>query len=133
MISLRDSVITCLLVAACLVPRVSAWAKSSLAVFYPSALNARERQEALKSGLAGYDVEVFAKFRDFDEELKTKDVTVVIAPAYFQQSHPDFVPILGFNGRSGRKFKYELLSLSEKLEKANLNEAKNRPSGRGGS
>jgi len=99
-------------------------AKPQVSIYYPSVLSARERQDVLKTGLAGYDVTVFAKFRDFSEDLKSKETPIVVAPASFQKAHPEYTPVLGFSGHEGRKFKYALLALSEKWNKGNLEEGK---------
>jgi hypothetical protein len=99
-----------------------AWAKEATSVYYPSIQSAQERQELLRGGLAksNFDVTVFAKFKDFADEVKSKGSNIVLAPAFFQKYHPDYTPVLGFSDRGGRRFKYVLLSLSNKWNKGNL-------------
>ncbi len=91
-------------------------ASESLLVYYPTTLPVKSRQDVLKTESGGADVTVFAKFRDFADQVKAVSPAMVIAPSNFGTSNPDYKPVLRFFESNSGKFKYLVLALSQALK-----------------
>lgn len=98
-----------------------AHAKEPLPIYYASVLPAKERQEAVRDSIGGsFEVSVFAKFKDFNDEIESKAPNVLIAPSFFGKFHPEYEPVLRFKASAGNSFKYQILSLSAQWNQKNL-------------
>jgi len=101
-------------------------AKGTVAVYYSSTLSAKERQNTIKNEVSkdGFDVVVFGKFKDFDEEIKSKKPDVILAPSTFQKYNSEYSPVMRFTKGGNKQFKYLLLSLDKSWNPKNLSNGK---------
>ena len=91
-------------------------AGESLLAYWTTAQSVQERESALKSEFdkVGLDLTVFAKFKEFNDEIKSKSPSFVIAPAEFEFVNNEYVPIVGFDGPAGKpNFKYQFYTLAD--------------------
>jgi hypothetical protein len=90
-------------------------AGESILAYWITALSVQEREAAIKADFekGGVDLTVFAKFKEFNEEIKSKGPPFLIAPAEFEFINSDYVPVVAFEGSAGKNFKYKFYTLAE--------------------
>lgn len=91
------------------------WSSASFPIYYSSVIPVKMRQDAIQSETKKVNLEptVFAKFRDFIDQIKQTQPNAVIAPASFGDYYPDYKAGLCFVYPDGQKFKYQLLSIDD--------------------
>jgi hypothetical protein len=98
-----------------LAPFSEVWGTESLPIYYSSVISAKSRQDSVQSELKKIDLQptIFAKFRDFIDQVKKSQPKVVIAPGSFAQYYPEYKAVLCFSYPGGKSFKYQILSLGD--------------------
>lgn len=91
------------------------WCAESFPIYYSSVISAKIRQDAIQSEMKKISLEptVFAKFRDFIDQVKQSQPNIVVAPSSFAQYYPEYKPGLCFGYSAGKSFKYQILSLGD--------------------
>lgn len=111
MVSLR--VLTILFVAIfCTAGGVSA---EPLLVYYSSILTVKERETAARPDFEKNQIELvlFAKYREFSEEVRKRNPQILIAPSEFGSVNSQYVPLFQLRKFGKAKFKFQLFSLTK--------------------
>jgi hypothetical protein len=114
----RNLLFKYLLKALALMMGVSAsmsWGADALPIYYSSVISAKVRQDAIQNEFKKKNLQptVFAKFRDFIDQVKQASPKILVAPSYFDKYYPGYRPVLHFNYAGGKSFRYQILALAE--------------------
>jgi hypothetical protein len=95
---------------------------SQLFVYYSSVMPAKDRENAIKGELSrsDLDVVVFAKFKEFYDQVKQSAPELVVAPDGFDTLVSEYAPVLQFKKESASEFKYSVFSMSAEAKGAGL-------------
>jgi len=104
----------------------ASYAGDAVLAYYSSTKSVQEREGVLKPEFskAGLELTIFAKFKEFQEEVKTKNPSFVLAPSEYQQFNPEYEPVMRFKKDASDSFKYKFYALEEAAAGMDLTKAK---------
>ena len=86
-----------------------------LLVYFQTAVSVKERESKAKAEFDKNQVELvlFAKFREFLEEVRKRNPNMLIAPSEYSLAANDYVPMYQLRRSGKSKFKIQMYSLSK--------------------
>ncbi len=104
----------------------ASYAGDAVLAYYSSTKSVQEREAVLKPEFskAGLELTIFAKFKEFQEEVKSKTPGFVLAPSEYQQFNPEYEPVMRFKKDASDSFKYKFYALEEAAAGMDLTKAK---------